>query len=64
MKPDLKISGGGTIYLVSPVSKAGQEWLDETAPAEAQFLGNSMAVEHRYIAEVVEIARAMGMKVT
>ena len=62
MKRDLRVYGAGSVYLVYPVSEAGKKWLEETAPEDAQFLGDAMAVEHRYIAGVVEAAREAGLE--
>lgn len=60
---DLIVWNGGSLMMVRPVSEAGKRWLDETAPDNAQFLGDSMAVEWRYIEGVVEAAREDGLTV-
>lgn len=63
MSKDLKIAGGGSVYLVIPVSEAGREWIAETAPEDARFLGRGMAVEWRYLDGVIEAAREAGLEV-
>lgn len=62
---DLYVSGspGGSVYLLTPVSEAGQEFIDNRIPEDAQFLGKSVAVEFRYIDLVVEGARSEGYDV-
>lgn len=62
-KNDLIVWNGGSLMMVRPVSDAGKEWLDQTAPDDAQFLGDSMAVEWRYIEGVVNAARDAGLEV-
>ena len=61
---DLGIENHGSIFLVRPLTPAGQEWLDSTAPEDAQFMGNAMAVEHRFIEGTVEAARNDGLTVS
>jgi hypothetical protein len=34
---------------VRPLTPAGQQFLDETAPEDAQFMGDAMVVEPRYV---------------
>jgi hypothetical protein len=54
MKPaDFHIINGGSLYLVEPHSVAARDWLVATAPADALFWGESLAVEPRYIEGVV-----------
>lgn len=60
---DLLVHRGGSVYLVMPLTNAGYDWLEETAPEGALFHGQSMAVEHRYISGVVECARDAGLEV-
>jgi hypothetical protein len=53
-----------SIYLLTPHTSAAHAWLAENVQAESyQFIGTSLAVEHRYIAEIVEGIRAAGMAV-
>ena len=42
-----------TVYLVRPLSPEGEEWLDENTPDDAPRLGNSLAVEWRYIDDIL-----------
>jgi len=61
--PDLYVENHGSLFLVRPVTREGTEWLADTAPDDAQFMGNAMAVEPRYIAGVIEAAQANGIEV-
>ncbi len=60
-KADLKIHGEGTIFMVHPQTERGRRWIEETAPVDAQFLGNAMAVENRYLEGVIEAAIDAGL---
>lgn len=63
MKPDFVVSGGGSIYLLTPLTDNAKQWVDEHLPADRQTLGNGIAVEHRYIEEIVQGAQRDGLKV-
>jgi len=56
ISPDFSIEGEGrfcTVYLLRPLTPAAFEWVEQYLPQDAQRLGNAVAVEHRYIAEIV-----------
>jgi len=60
---DLLVRDEGSIFLLVPVTPAGQEWVDEHIPADAQTFGKAIVVEHRYIADIVNGALADGLEV-
>jgi hypothetical protein len=51
---DFQISGGGTLYLLHPMSESAKQWVDEHLPKDALTLGEAVAVEHRYISNIVD----------
>lgn len=61
--PDLSIENHGSIVLFRPLTDEGKEWIDRTAPEDAQFFANAMVVEPRYVAGVVDAAQADGLNV-
>jgi len=61
--PDFIVSGGGSVYLLLPCSDAAQAWADEHLPEDAQHLGRAIAVEHRYISDIVAGIQADGLTV-
>jgi hypothetical protein len=67
MEVDFTVFSDGpypSIYLLTPHTPAARAWLGENVQAEScQLIGISLAVEHRYIAEIVEGIRAAGMDV-
>ena len=50
---DFEISGGGTVYLLHPLTRAAHSWIAEHLPADAMRLGDAVAVEWRFIRDVV-----------
>lgn len=51
--PDLIVSGGGTLYLLHANTSRGEEWVAEKIGPNVQTLGAAIAVEHRYIRDIV-----------
>lgn len=63
-RPDVLVTGGGTTYLFDPVSERAKEWVEENVAYEPwQTFGGALAVEHRYIAGLVDGARRDGLVV-
>ncbi len=65
-EPDFSIEGGGrfcTVYLLRPLTPVGFDWIEEHIPEDAQRLGNSIAVEHRYVEPIAEGILADGLVV-
>lgn len=60
-KNDLVVTGSGTIYLLHGVSDEGKTWIEDQLPPDAQTLGKAIAIEHRYIGDIIEGARADGL---
>ncbi len=50
---DFILTGGGTVYLLQPVSDSATAWLDEHIGDDAQWLGRALAIEHRYVGNVL-----------
>jgi len=51
---DFEVSGGGTIYLLHPLTEAAAHWIATHIPEDAPMLGDAVAVEHRFIGTIVE----------
>jgi hypothetical protein len=58
---DLLVHGGGTVYLLRPVSPAGAAWVEQHIPDDATWFGGAVAVEHRFIGPIVEGATGDGL---
>lgn len=53
-KADIEVRGGGTVYMFTPLSIKATLWLQKHCPpdGEHQYLGISLACEHRYAGQL------------
>ena len=43
-----------SVFSICPISEGAKDWIDANVQSEPyQWLGNSLVVEHRYIADLV-----------
>lgn len=62
--PDVSVFGqGGSVLLVTPNTKAAKTWLRAHVEADAVWLGNSLAVEARYVGDLLAGLREDGFRV-
>jgi hypothetical protein len=61
--PDFAVSHHGTISLFHPLTNAADDWLRLHCPAdgEHQYLGNALAIEHRFVADIIQFAADDGL---
>jgi hypothetical protein len=60
---DVVVEDHGSICLVRHRSAAGRAWLDANVSEEATWFGGALAVEPRYLFNLVEGMRADGLGV-
>jgi len=53
-KPDIEVTGSGSIFLLAWLTQAGKEWMQENLPSDVMIFGDSVVVEHRYISDIVK----------
>jgi hypothetical protein len=64
MTADIQVSGGGSVYLFTPLTEAGHAALTEQVASEPwQWLGRSLAVEHRFAGDLTAALQADGLVV-
>ena len=63
VETDFLIENHGSIFLLRPLTLAADSWIDQNLSEDRQTLGNAVAVEHRYIADIVRGAQADGLVV-
>jgi len=51
---DFTVQNEGSIFLLHPETEKAKEHLIEHVAEDAQWFGDSLVVEHRYIADLVE----------
>jgi hypothetical protein len=53
MNPDFIVSDHGSLLLVTAQNASADRWLKSSTGDEAQWFGNALVVEPRYIADLV-----------
>jgi hypothetical protein len=62
--PDFQLENHGSLFLLRPLNDAAKNWMDEHLPVanpETQFWGDSIIIEPRYVAPVVDGILADGL---
>ena len=59
---DFVVRDEGTIWLFTPLTPAAFEFLSEYIQNDAQYFGDSLAVEHRYVYDLLIGLREHGLK--
>ena len=60
---DVELNDQGSIWLVTPMTPEAQDWISENVQVDAQFWGASLAVEHRFIGNLVDAIINDGLRV-
>lgn len=63
--PDFAVDGGGSIFLLRPLTDAGREWVDQHIGQDNGFqpYWPTVVIEHRYIGNIVAGIQADGLQV-
>ena len=62
--PDFQLENHGSLFLLRPLNDAAKNWMDEHLPVanpETQFWGDSIIIEPRYVAPIVDGILADGL---
>jgi hypothetical protein len=63
MRIDFEVSGGGSVYLLRPLTRPARDWVDDHLPDDATWWCGAVVVEHRYIGPIVGGAIGDGLVV-
>lgn len=58
---DFDLVNGGSVFLLIPNTEAAEAWVAEHLPDDAPTFGRGIAVEHRYISDVMRGIMADGL---
>ncbi len=47
--PDFRCENHGSLFLLFPLTLSARSWIEEHLPEDAQWFGNAVVIEHRYI---------------
>jgi len=61
VSPDFSIQNHFTVFLICPFSQRARAWIAEFVQPEAQYFGSAIAVEPRYVADLLEGMLAAGL---
>jgi len=61
--PDFRCENHGSVFLLCPLNQPAQSWIEENLPSDAQWFGNGVVVEHRYIWAILEGIQNDGLAV-
>ena len=61
---DVCVSGSGSVFLLSLLTGAAREWVDQHVSPDRQFFGDDLAVEWRFAAALAAGMEADGLVVT
>jgi hypothetical protein len=50
---DFTVSGGGSIYILTPLTPAANDWVAEFLPEDAQRWAGGVVIEWRYLADIL-----------
>jgi hypothetical protein len=59
--PDATVENHGSIVLVRPHTRAARDWIRDNVEDTAQYFGQALAIEPRYVAGLVEGMTAAGL---
>lgn len=60
---DFDLENGGSVWLWHPLTDVASEWLEEHCPDSGahQYLGRALAVEARYVRDLINYAQNDGL---
>jgi hypothetical protein len=61
--PDFRCENHGSSFLLFPLTEFTHSWFERHLPEDAQWFGNSVVVEHRYIWTILEGIQGAGLAV-
>jgi hypothetical protein len=60
---DFTLTDGGSVCLLTPTTREARYWLDENIGEDAIYLGQGLAIERRYVQQIIDGVQADGFEV-
>jgi hypothetical protein len=60
---DFTLTDGGSVCLLTPTTREARGWLDENIGEDAMYLGQGLAIERRYVQQILDGIQADGFEV-
>lgn len=61
---DFRCENHGSLFLLFPLTESAQSWVEEHLPSDAQWFGNAVVVEHRFIWAILQGIQKDGLVVS
>lgn len=61
---DFQIVGGGSVYLLLPITGDARRWIDDNLGDDLLYLGNGVAIEHTYISQIADGILSDGLTIS
>ena len=62
--PDFRCENHGSLFLLFPLTPSARFWIEGHLPEDAQWFGNAVVVEHRYIWTILDGIQDAGLAVS
>jgi hypothetical protein len=60
---DFTLTDGGSVCLLTPTTSNARRWLDENIGEDAMYLGQGLAIERRYVQQIIDGVQSDGFEV-
>ena len=60
---DFTLYDGGSVFLLTPRSDEAKDWVKENLPDDVLILGQGIAVENRYIRDIMDGLTSEGLTI-
>jgi hypothetical protein len=61
---DFRCENHGSLFLLFPCTESAHSWIEEHLPTVAQWFGNAVVIEHRYVWAILEGIQNDGLAVS
>jgi len=61
---DFIVTDHFTIFLLTPLTESAIDWVSEHLPPDALRFGDSIAVEHRFIGDIIDGVQQDGLTIS
>jgi hypothetical protein len=59
--PDFRCENHGSLFLLFSLTQHAHSWIEECLPEDAQWFGNAVVIEHRYIWTILDGIQDAGL---
>jgi hypothetical protein len=60
---DFTFVDGGSVCLLIPATREARRWIDDNIGEDAMYLGQGLAIERRYVGQILDGVQADGFEV-